>query len=73
MVLGYHLQHPSLYAPDGLEYSLQLLVGFVERGVSPQQVRERSRAPLSIRASASGKSAPDQACTAPGGNLCAGA
>ena len=43
MVLGYHLQHPSLYAPDGLEYSLQLLADFVEHGVSPQQVRKQRR------------------------------
>jgi len=49
MVLGYHLQHPSLYAPDGLEYSLQLLVDFVERGVSPQQVREQRGAAVDSR------------------------
>ena len=40
-VLSYHLQHPSLYSPEGLEYSLQLLVEFVEGGVSPEQVREQ--------------------------------
>ena len=40
-VLSYHLQHPSLYSPAGLEYSLQLLVDFVEGGISPQQVREQ--------------------------------
>ncbi len=43
MVLCYHLQHPSLYAPDGLRYAKQLLVDFVEGGVTPQEVRERSR------------------------------
>ena len=43
IVLCYHLQHPSLYAPDGLEYSLQLLADFVEHGVSPQQVRKQRR------------------------------
>ena len=43
MVLCYHLQHPSLYAPDGLNYAKQLLVDFVEGGVSPQEMRERSR------------------------------
>ena len=42
LVLAYHLQHPSLYSPDGLEYGLQLLVNFVERGVSPQHVRRQS-------------------------------
>ena len=44
MVLGYHLQHPNLYSPEGLEYSLRLLVDFVEHGVSTQQVRRRARA-----------------------------
>jgi hypothetical protein len=44
MVLCYHLQHPSLYSPEGLRYSMQLLVDFVERGVSPQESRQRSRA-----------------------------
>ncbi len=43
MVLCYHLQHPSLYAPDGLNYAKQLLVDFVDGGVTPQEVRERSR------------------------------
>ena len=39
MVLGYHLQHPGLYSPDGLAYSLQLLVDFLEHEVTPQQAR----------------------------------
>jgi hypothetical protein len=43
MVLCYHLQHPGLYSPDGLRFSLQLLVDFVERGVSPQEIRQRNR------------------------------
>lgn len=43
MVLGYHLQHPSLYAPDGLRFSMGLLEDFVARGVSPQDVRRRDR------------------------------
>jgi hypothetical protein len=42
-VLCYHLQHPSLYSPDGLAYAQQLLVEFVERGVSPVEIRRRSR------------------------------
>src|SRR5512145_2930017 len=33
MVLCYHLQHPSLYAPEGLEYAKGLLVDFIERGL----------------------------------------
>lgn len=43
MVLSYHLQHPSLYSPDGLKFSAGLLVDFVARGVTPQQVRRRDR------------------------------
>ena len=43
MVLCYHLQHPSLYAPDGLATSKNLLVTFVDGGVSPQEVRVQSR------------------------------
>ncbi len=42
-VLCYHLQHPSLYAPEGLEYAKDLLVDFLECGLSPQEVRRRSR------------------------------
>lgn len=41
MVLCYHLQHPSLYSPDGLEGAKKLLVVFVEEGVSPQAMRKR--------------------------------
>jgi hypothetical protein len=43
MVLCYYLQHPSLYSPEGLGFAKQLLVDFVERGVTPQQVRRRDR------------------------------
>ncbi|RPI86672.1 MAG: hypothetical protein EHM41_07715 [Chloroflexi bacterium] len=43
MVLCYYLQHPSLYSPDGLDYSRQLLVDFLEHGLSTQEVRQRSR------------------------------
>lgn len=39
MVLCYHLQHPSLYSPDGLKNGLELLRLFVEEGKSPQEVR----------------------------------
>jgi len=43
MVLCYHLQHPSLYAPDGLLNAQRLLLEFVEGGVTPQEVRQRDR------------------------------
>ena len=43
MVLCYHLQHPSLYAPDGLNEAKRLLVEFVERGTTPQEMRRRNR------------------------------
>lgn len=43
MVLCYHIQHPSLYSPDGLRFAQHLLVEFVEQGVSPQQIRQRER------------------------------
>ncbi len=43
MVLSYHLQHPSLYSPEGLTHAQGLLVDFLERGVTPQQVRQRDR------------------------------
>jgi len=43
-VLCYHLQHPSLYSPEGLSGGIQLLADFVERGVTPEDSRKRSRA-----------------------------
>jgi hypothetical protein len=43
-VLCYHLQHPSLYSPDGLNEARRLLVEFVERGTSPVEVRQANRA-----------------------------
>lgn len=46
MVLSYYLQHPSLYAPDGLAFAKGLLVGFVVRGITPQEVRQREAANL---------------------------
>ena len=46
LVLAYHLQHPGLYSPAGLEYSLGLLVGFLEVGLSPQAVRRLERGAL---------------------------
>ncbi len=35
MVLCYHLQHPGLYSPAGLQHALGLLEDFVVRGQSP--------------------------------------
>ncbi len=43
-VLCYHLQHPSLYSPDGLKEARRLSVEFVERGTSPIVVRQNNRA-----------------------------
>jgi hypothetical protein len=43
MVLCYHLQHPSLYSPEGLKEARHLLVEFVEHGASPAEVRKRNR------------------------------
>jgi Family of unknown function (DUF5946) len=44
MILCYHLQHPSLYSPAGLDEARQLLVEFAEYGASPAEVRQRNRA-----------------------------
>lgn len=44
MVLCYHLQHPGLYSPDGLNEARRLLVEFVEHGASPVEARKRNRA-----------------------------
>ncbi len=43
-VLCYQLQHPSRYSREGLNEAKQLLVEFVERGVSPDEMRQRNRA-----------------------------
>jgi hypothetical protein len=42
-VLGYHLQHPGLYSPEGLAQAKGLLVDFLEAAVSPTEVRRRMR------------------------------
>ena len=44
MVLCYHLQHPSLYSPEGLNEARRLLVEFLEQGATPDEVRKRNRA-----------------------------
>jgi len=43
LVLGYHLQHPSLYSPAGLKYGLELLVDFLEKDLTPGEARRRGR------------------------------
>lgn len=43
LVLCYHLQHPGLYSPKGLEMGLKLLVDFLENGLTPEEARRRSR------------------------------
>jgi hypothetical protein len=43
-VLCYHLQHPSLYSPEGLRGGMRLLDDFVGRGLTPEQVRKQNRA-----------------------------
>ena len=42
-VLGFYLQHPSRYSPEGLEYSKGLLLDWLERGITPQQTRRQKR------------------------------
>ena len=42
-VLSYHLQHPSLYSAEGLTFAKGLLVDFLEKGKSPQDVRRESK------------------------------
>jgi hypothetical protein len=46
MVLSYHLQHPSLYSPEGLKGASLLLADFVERGVTAGEARQRNRGAL---------------------------
>jgi hypothetical protein len=42
-VLCYHLQHPSLYSPEGLEYGKNLLVRFLDGGIPPGEMRKQIR------------------------------
>src|SRR5574341_1040968 len=41
--LGFHLQHPSRYSPEGLLYGIGLLDAFVREEVSPHAVRRLNR------------------------------
>jgi hypothetical protein len=43
MVLCYHLQHPHLYSAEGLVEGKQLLVAFVQDGVTTEEIRRRNR------------------------------
>ena len=47
MVLCYHLQHPALYSPEGLDVARQLLIDFLVEGVSTQEARRRNRVAVS--------------------------
>ena len=42
-VLCYHLQHPSLYSPEGLEYAKGLLVDLLGNGKTTEDVRRENR------------------------------
>jgi hypothetical protein len=46
MVLSFHLQHPSLYSPEGLAGAREMLIDFLERGVTPEMMRERNERKL---------------------------
>ena len=46
MVLCYHLQHPGLCSPEGLGGAKRLLVDFLVRGITPEEVRRRDRAAM---------------------------
>jgi hypothetical protein len=46
LVLCYHLQHPSLYSPEGLAWAKDRLVECVEHDVSAEEIRRRNRTGL---------------------------
>lgn len=41
LVLCYHLQHPSLYSPEGLSRARQMLIEFLEEGLTPSAMLRR--------------------------------
>lgn len=43
MVISYHIQHPTLYSPEGLENAKQLLTAFLVAGLSPEEMRQMNR------------------------------
>lgn len=42
-VLAYHLQHPTIYSPDGLDSAVKLLAEFIETKITPDEVRHREK------------------------------
>lgn len=47
LVLVYHMQHPSLYSPETLAGSKDMLRDFVEGGVTPAQMRHKMKTKVS--------------------------
>jgi hypothetical protein len=45
-VVCYHLQHPSLYSPEGLRGAMRLLAEFLDGELKPEEVRRRDRQKL---------------------------
>jgi hypothetical protein len=45
-VACYHIQHPSLYSPEGLRGAIHLLAEFLDSGITPLEVRQRDRQKL---------------------------
>lgn len=43
LVVCYFLQHPHLYSPEGVKEGRRLLSDFLDRGLSPQKVRQDMR------------------------------
>jgi len=43
LVLSYHLQHPSLYSPEGLAFGIRLLYDFIDGEKTPGEVRRQER------------------------------
>ncbi len=46
MVLSYHLQHPSLYSPEGVLWARQGLRNFLDAGLSTADVRKLNKSLL---------------------------
>ena len=46
LVVSYHLQHPSLYSPEGFSGARVLLREFVDAGMSTEAVRKRDKSAL---------------------------
>ncbi|HET7768629.1 MAG TPA: DUF5946 family protein [Chloroflexota bacterium] len=72
LVLCFHLQHPSLYSPEALAWGRETLVDFLERGVTPHDVRQRERGAASARRTARGACEAHRSRTARTSAQCAG-